>query len=78
MTKYAWNDNDRVEVKVIWALNAIDKNYSYKAQEDNSLLLQAMFHDSVIKEKFCFWEEDIRLGDTWAWAVCFWFVDKES
>ena len=49
---FTFNADDRVKAEVLWVLNMINRNQSFKSSEDSSGLLQLMFPDSTIAKHF--------------------------
>ena len=49
--------NDDLGAEILWALNVIEKHYSYKSCENISELLRKMFPDSHIATKFSYGEK---------------------
>ena len=52
LESYVYNDDDRVKAEVIWTLNLIKKNHSFKSSDDAPMILRTMFPESVVASKF--------------------------
>ena len=66
-----WEKNDVLSTEILWTLQTISNNYSYKSNENVGKIFQAMFPDSVITSKFACGEKKTAYLCTFGFAKHF-------